>query len=165
MNDQSSNPNPVPPPNPPPGQSTSGGGNTPPPGGYSDWREQRRAERMARREARWQRHAGRHTGWFAGVILIILGVIFLLQQLNIPFLANWWALFILLPALWLFMAAWDSYQEAGHMTRRATGALVGGLFLTVLALVFLLNLGGGFLWPVLLIVGGAALLLTALLPE
>jgi len=162
MNDQGSNPNPIPSSNPPPGQTTSGGGNTPPPG---DWREMRRAERMSRREARWQRGAGRHTGWFAGVILILLGVIFLLQQLNIPFLANWWALFILLPAVWAFAAAWDNYREAGHMTRRATGGLIGGLFLTVLALVFLLNLGGGFLWPALLIVGGAALLLTALLPE
>jgi hypothetical protein len=165
MNDSSSNPNPVPPPNPPPGQSTPGGSNTPPSGGSSDWREQRRAERWARREARWQRRAGRHTGWFAGVILIILGLIFLLEQMNIPFLENWWALFILIPAFWAFIAAWDNYKEAGRMTRRATGGLVGGLFLTALTLVFLLILGGGFLWPALLILGGLALLLTAFLPE
>jgi uncharacterized membrane protein len=70
---------------------------TPPPA-YSDWREQRHAECQARREAHRQRHAGRPYGWIGGAILILLGGVFLLQNLNIPFLANWWALFILLPA-------------------------------------------------------------------
>jgi hypothetical protein len=129
--------------------------------GYRDWREQRRAERWARREERRQLYAGRHFVWIGGAILILLGVIFLLQNLGIPFLANWWALFILIPALWAYAAAWDSYREDGRLTRRGIGSLSGGILLTVLALALVLNLDFGLLWPVLLIAGGLALLATA----
>jgi hypothetical protein len=163
MDNQYPNPDPIPSPNPPPDQAS--GPANPPPASYPDWRDQRRAERFARREARWQRHAGRHTGWFAGILLIALGVILLLQQLKIPFLANWWALFILIPAFWAYVAAWDNYQENHRLTRRVAGSLTIAILLTVLALIFLFNLAGGFLWPALLIVGGLALLGSALLPQ
>jgi cation transport ATPase len=164
MNNQNPNPNQPLSTNVPP-DSTSGSGT--PPTSYHDWREQRRAERWARREARWQRHAGRHTGWFAGVLLIVVGVVLLLNQMNIPFFVNWWALFILIPAFWAFIAAWDSYQDNSKLTRRAAGSMTVGILLTILALIFLLNLNlaAGFLWPALLIVGGLALLGTSLLPE
>jgi len=166
MNDQNPNPNPTPSTNVPPEATPAPGApGNPPPASYHDWREQRRAERWARRERRWQRHAGRHTGWFAGVLLILLGVILLLEQMKIPFFANWWALFILIPAFWAFIAAWDSYQDASRLTRRAAGSLTVGILLTILALIFLLNLAAGIFWPALLIVGGLALLGTALLPE
>ena len=131
---------------------------------YRDWREQRRAERWARREARWQRYAGRPYGWIGGAILILLGVVFLLQNMGIPFPANWWALFILIPAFWAFVAVWESYRDNGRLTRGGTGSLAGGGLLTILALVFLLNVNVGLFWPVLLIVGGLVLLGTALLP-
>jgi hypothetical protein len=171
MSDQNMNPDQFPPDNLPP-DSTSGPGTppanvpgNPPPASMHDWREQRRAARWAHREARWQGHAGRHTGWFGGVLLIVLGVILLLQQLKIPFFANWWALFILIPAFWAFMAAWDTYQDNSRLTRRAAGSLVVGILLTGLALIFLFNLSSGYFWPALLIVGGLALLGTALLPQ
>jgi hypothetical protein len=147
-----------------PGSQPSGASPSAPPTVYGDWREQRRAERQARREARWQRRAGRSYAWIGGVILILLGVIFLLQNMGIPFLANWWALFILIPAFWAFVAAWDSYQDNGRLTRGGAGSLAGGTLLTILALVFLLNLNVGLFWPVLLIVGGVVLLVTTLLP-
>jgi hypothetical protein len=122
-------------------------------------------ERQARGEARWQRRAGRSYAWIGGAILILLGVVFLLQNMGIPFLANWWALFILIPAFWAFVAARDSYQDKGRLTRGGAGLLAGGILLTILALVFLLNLNVGMFWPVLLIVGGLVLLGTAVLPE
>ena len=162
--------------NPDPNQSSSanvapdapsnpGAAGNPPPAGTQDWRAQRRSERWARREARWQRRAGRHTGWIGGVFLILLGVIFLLQQMGIPFLANWWALLILIPAFWAYVAAWDSYQDGKRLTRRAAASLSVGILLTILALLFLLNVYSSFVWPALLIVGGLALVGSALVPE
>lgn len=136
-----------------------------PPPTYHDWREQRRAEHLARREARWQRHARRPYGWIGGVILILVGVVFLLQNMGIPFLMNWWALFILIPAFWGFVAAWDVYQNNGYLTRAGISSLTVGILLTMLAFVFLLNLYGGLFWPVLLIVGGLVLLGTAFFPR
>jgi hypothetical protein len=161
MNDQI--PEPIPSPNPPPEPAVTPG--VPPIS--QDWREQYRAERWARREARWQRRVKRQTGWFMGILLILLGLILLLNQLQVPFLTNWWALFILFPAFWSFAAAWDIIQESGRVTRRAGSSLAAGLLLTILALIFLFNfnLVGSLFWPVLLLAGGLALLATALLPE
>jgi hypothetical protein len=148
-----------------PGSQASGAPASTPPPEYRDWREQRRAERWASREARWQRRVGRPYGWIGGAILILLGVVFLLQNMGIPFLANWWALFILIPAFWAFVAAWDSYRDNGRLTRGGAGSLTGGILLTILALIFLSNLNLGLFWSVLLIVGGLVLLATVFLPE
>jgi hypothetical protein len=147
-----------------PGSQPAGAPAGTPPPAYGDWREQRRAERWARREARWHRRAGRPYGWIGGAILILMGVVFLLQNLNIAFLANWWALFILIPAFGAFAAACESYRNNGRLTRGGAGSLAGGTLLAILALAFLLNLNVGLFWPVLLIAGGLVLLGTALLP-
>lgn len=171
MNNQNQEPIPSPdPPESPPPTPPSGPANPPPgapastpPPVYGDWREQRRAERQARREARMQRHAGRPYGWIGGAILILLGVVFLLQNMGVLFPANWWALFILIPAFWAYSAAWDAYQDNSRLTRGGASSLTVGVLLTLLSLVFLLNLDIGLFWPVLLIIGGLVLLGTTLL--
>ena len=150
MNGQNSHPTPTPS-NPPPASP--------------DWREQRRAEHMARHEARWQRHGSRRSGWLWGALLVLLGVALLFENLGLAFLTNWWALFILIPAFWAYVGAWDIYRENSRLTRRAAGSLTTGILLTKLALIFLFNLTAGPYWPVLLILGGLALLATGLVPE
>jgi hypothetical protein len=137
--------------------------NTPNPP-YQSRHEQRRAERWARREARWQGRGGRHYGWVGGAILIFIGIIFLLQNMGYVFLFNWWALFILIPAFFLFVGAWDSYQQNGRLTRGAAFSLTWGCIFTLAALVFLFNVNLGLYWPILLIVGGVLLLASAFLP-
>ncbi len=155
MTTQTPNPEPTPTPSP----------TTPPPPPSGDWREQRHAERLARREARRQMYAGHHYGWFGGAILVLLGVIFLLQNLGIPVLVNWWALFILFPAYWSYVAAYNIYHNNGRMTQGAASSLTVAVLLTVLTLIFLLNLAFGALWPILLIVGGLLLLVSAFFPH
>jgi len=93
------------------------------------------------------------------------GVIFLLQNLGIAFPVNWWALFILIPAFWAYVAAWDIYQDSGRLTRSAAGSLTAGILLSILAMIFLSNVDFGLLWPALLIAGGMALISVAWLPE
>lgn len=141
-------------------------GSTPPPAGRGDWREQRRLERDARweeRAERW-RHRSNRSGLVWGSVLILLGVIFFLQNSGIALTFNWWAIFIFIPAFWSFVRAWDGYREENRLNRRTAGALVGGTLLTVVALVFLFNLSFSWLWPLLLILGGAALIMTGLIP-
>jgi hypothetical protein len=137
--------------------------NTPPPENY-DRHEPRRAERWARRETRWQRHAGRPYGWFGGLMLTLIGAAILMENLGLPFLTNWWALFILIPAFGAFFAAWEIYQDHGRLIAGAAGSLSVGILLTVLALVFLLGLDIGLFWPVLLMAGGLVLVATAFFP-
>lgn len=120
----------------------------------------------SRRERRAERRAHRHdaTPWLGGVILIVLGLIFLAQNFGVATLNNWWALFILIPAVGAFSAAWRRYQAAGEsLTSDALGSLIGGLILTAVSLTFLFNLklgaNGNLVWPILLILGGVAVLL------
>ncbi len=106
-----------------------------------------------------------HPAWIGGAILILIGFIFLVQNLTGFSLSNWWALFILIPAINAFGHAYNNYKNDGRLSGPVRRSLFGGLILTFVALVFLFNLNFGTLWPVLLILGGVVLLVNALLPE
>jgi len=99
-------------------------------------------------------------------VIILLGIIFLLQNMGLVVLGNWWALLLLVPAAGAFFGAWNGYRRTGgHFPPETRGALIGGLVLTVLAVFFLFELDWARLWPVFIIVGGIAALLGAVLPE
>jgi cation transport ATPase len=123
---------------------------------------QRRASRRAERRAR----RGGANAWVGGAILIIVGLILMAQNLGVVVLNNWWALFILIPAVGSFGTAWRRYQAAdGLLTSGVIGSLIGGCVLGAIALAFLFNLTLGLnwnlFWPLMLIVGGLSLLLQA----
>jgi hypothetical protein len=107
------------------------------------------------------RHAGR---WVPGLILIVLGAIFLLNNLANFQLNNWWALFILIPAVSSFVRAYDQYRRAGRLDRHARQSMFGGLLLTAVAAIFLFNLNWTLFGPILLILLGLTLLGNDLLP-
>jgi LiaF transmembrane domain len=125
----------------------------------SDERRMSRAERRAERRSR----RGGGAPWILGAILIVLGVGFLANSFGLIDFTNWWALFIFIPAIWSFAAAWRRYQAAGRVTSGALGSAIGGVVLSAVALAFLFNLELGLnwnlFWPLLLILGGLALLL------
>jgi hypothetical protein len=100
------------------------------------------------------RSKNRNSSWSAGLVLIALGMIFLLQNLAGVSFGNWWALFILIPAAWSFWRAWMLYHEDQHITHRVANAVYGGLFPFLVAMIFLLNLNWGKIWPIFLIVLG-----------
>ncbi|MAU01306.1 MAG: hypothetical protein CL608_29545 [Anaerolineaceae bacterium] len=105
---------------------------------------------------RVKRHSGNTTG---GLILIGIGTIFLLSQLTGFHLHNWWALFILIPALCKLNEAWQGYRADGRITHSTRGALIGGTLMAMVASVFLLNLSWSVFWPLVLIVLGVGALL------
>ena len=120
----------------------------------------RREERIARRaERRADRQAG-GLGWLAGLILIAIGVFYLLNNLGVlPDLTNWWALFLLLPAVGIFSAAVGAYRRnGGSWTPAVVGPLMGGMLLVGLSAAFLFGLDFGWLWPMFFIAGGLLLL-------
>jgi len=101
-----------------------------------------------------------------GVILILVGVVFLLQNMTGFYLNNWWALFILIPAFGSFSRGWQAVQDAdGKVTSHARGSLIGGLVLTAVAAILLFNLDWAIFGPFLLIAVGAVMLLNSLMPK
>ncbi|MCP4423676.1 MAG: hypothetical protein GY803_04205 [Chloroflexi bacterium] len=98
------------------------------------------------------------SNWLPGVILIAIGAVFLFTNLTGFHLHNWWALFILIPALSNFGNAWGSYQRHGRLTKSARGSLTGGMILTLIASAFLFSLDWGLIWPLFLIIGGVSAL-------
>ncbi len=147
----------LPPTTPPP---TTPPPTTPPPTteATTDWRALRQQERAERRA---ERHADHGYNWIGGIVLILLGSIFLLQNAGlIESFDNWWALFILIPAVGSFAAAWRIYQQSGNQwTSAATGSLISGLVLCSIVAIFLFGLDIGMWWPLFLILGGIAALL------
>ena len=123
----------------------------------------RQSAREERREERRARRGTTGTAWIGGVILILLGIIFLLQNVRGFYLNNWWALFILIPAIGSFASAWDIYQHNGRLTGPARGALIAGCVLLLVTATFLFSLNWGLVFPLLLVILGFVLLLNSLL--
>ena len=129
-----------------------------------DRRESRRQRRAERREVRGI--PGGST-WIVGLILIVLGGAFLLQNMGrfyFPF-TNWWALFILIPALSSLDRAYRAYKNAGNQfTAFARNAAFVGAILLIVAGLFLFNLNWTYFGPALLILVGVGVLANAMLP-
>lgn len=103
--------------------------------------------------------------WLWGLALIVLGGLFLAQNLLGFELNNWWALFIFIPAFGALGRALEQFRADGRFSSRVRGSLLGGVVLVVVSLVFLFDLQFQTLWPILLILGGIALLVNGLLPD
>ncbi len=99
--------------------------------------------------------------WF-GVVLILLGVIFLAQHFGDFSLQNWWALFILIPAFSAFGSAYGIWRKAGRFNFGVWSTFYGGLFPLTVALIFLFDLDWGEYWPVFVILGGLGMLISGL---
>ena len=128
-----------------------------------DQRSLRRQRLEARREARDDGGIG---AWVTGLVFICLGVLFLLQNMGmLTLMQNWWALFILIPAVGAFANAWRAFRKAdGRLTRAARGSIVGGLVLTLVAAAFLFSLDWAILGPILIILAGIGVLVNVTLP-
>jgi hypothetical protein len=130
------------------------------------------SEPMSRREARRQRREHRladpsqGSAWIVGIILIVLGGLFLIRTtgtVDIP-LTNWWALFILIPAVGALSAAWRMYREADNrLTIAARSSLLVGLVLTFITFMFLFEISWSYVGPILVIVVGIAIILNYML--
>jgi O-antigen/teichoic acid export membrane protein len=128
---------------------------TSPPPPPPDWRDIRRDERWERRQFRRNLRWGFGGSWVIGLVLIVLGVIFLARNFGYPIPSNWWAFLILIPAVGSFAAAWNMYLRSGReMTPPVRGSIIAGLILTALAIMLLLGIDFGKLWPVVLILLG-----------
>ncbi len=102
--------------------------------------------------------------WIAAAILIGVGVVFLFQNMGYAIPGNWWALFLLVPAVFALAGAWKSYRKnGGRFGPGMAGSLITALVLVALTLVFLFDLDVNWhvIWPAVLIVIGLGVLVRA----
>jgi hypothetical protein len=139
--------------------------------------DETQSEPLSRHEARLQRRAARRaalglsgsgTAWIGGLVLILLGVVFLLQNMGAIFFPfnNWWALFILIPAFGALSVSYQTYRAADNqLTTRSRNSLILGLILLALTGSFLFNLNMNIMGPVLIILAGLGILINAMMPK
>jgi cation transport ATPase len=104
----------------------------------------------------------RQPAWIVGGALILIGVVFLLRTVTGVELHNWWALFILIPAIGSLVTAWQMFVRNGRrFTAASRGPLIGGLVLLGISAIFLFSIDWAIAWPFILIIAGAGVLLSA----
>lgn len=96
-----------------------------------------------------------------GVLLVLLGVIFLAQNFGYPVPEKWWTIFLLVPALGASFAAWNAYQRDGKLNGETIAAILGAVTLLVIAAALIFDFAWGMLWPLALIAVGGGILLRA----
>ncbi|MFA5836168.1 MAG: hypothetical protein WC837_04345 [Bellilinea sp.] len=98
--------------------------------------------------------------WIWGLIFIIGGVILLAQQVGwLGARYNWWALFILVPALASLGGGFSELQRSGRFGAAVRAGLGGGLILLTLSLMFLFGLDWSKWWPLMVLVAGLTIFL------
>ncbi len=105
---------------------------------------------------------GRRSGWIVGGVLIVLGVYFIVQHVAGFTLRNWWALFILIPAIGSLVTSYQMYERNDRrFTAASRGPLVGGVVLLAVTAVFLFSLDWAVVWPFFIILVGLGVLFSA----
>jgi hypothetical protein len=103
-------------------------------------------------------YGGEGASLVVGLILIVLGVVFFLQQSGyLALTENWWAAFIYVGAVACFANAWRAYRSSDAFGPQATGSLTWGLVLTVVGSIFWFNLLWDVWWPAILIAVGVGI--------
>ena len=97
-----------------------------------------------------------------GGVLIVLGVFFIIQHVAGFTLNNWWALFILIPAIGSLVTSFQMYvKNDRRFTAASRGPLIGGLLLVALSAVFLFGIPWAWAWPLFVILAGLGILLSS----
>ena len=91
---------------------------------------------------------------YGGLIMIAVGVVFLVMQYSDIRFDNWWALFILIPALLAWSKAASLWKAAGRMNQGVISTLAGSLIPLFIASIFLFNWDWGRIWPGFIILAG-----------
>lgn len=91
---------------------------------------------------------------YVGIPMMVLGIVFLVINFTQQSLANWWALFFLVPIAFIVMNALRSRSEVGYLDQGARATLVGAMFMFLLMLVFLFEMDWGKIWPAFLVISG-----------
>ena len=97
--------------------------------------------------------------WIGALVLIAIGAIFFLRNFGLELPQNWWALFILIPAVGSLGNAGRLYAREG-LSGAALGSLITGIGFVALTGIFIfgIDINWDLIWPVIPIVIGLGVL-------
>ncbi len=96
---------------------------------------------------------------WGGLALVLFGSAFFVSAVFGFRLENWWALFILMPALVMFGGGWAlPRQDNGRFSLGSRFFFASGLVVSVVAGMFLLNMDWSVWWPLMIAAPGFSLL-------
>jgi hypothetical protein len=97
--------------------------------------------------------------WIVGFSFLLMGVIFLVQNLTGWQMDDWWYLFLIVPAFASFITAWQRSKESEQIQSwRILRPLALGLFLLAMMFVLIFNLGWFMIPAGLLLIAGILLI-------
>lgn len=114
----------------------------------------------SRESSAWDWRMSGSNSWIWGAVLILVGGLLLLQTFypDLPVIinaGNWWAIIILVFGVNMIGRGWTIFQHNG----RIWGPLLWGVLMVGFSLTQLLTFAASaYVWPVLLILGGLAVL-------
>jgi peptidoglycan/LPS O-acetylase OafA/YrhL len=123
-----------------------------------DWREQRREWR---RECREDRHRHPFQGLFVGLILVLLGSLFLANQQGWIAGDNWWQ-YLVIGLGSIFIISGLAQNRSSDYRHGLYWKFVAGAVLILIGILSIFSVSQW--WPAVLIVAGVALLLRFLRP-
>ena len=106
------------------------------------------------------------SSWFVGVVLIIVGLAFIVENLDLPYIkeGNWWAVFLLIPIAAILDDIFRITSSGGEGKAGAIASkMVGLCIVATVMVIFLFGINLGIYWPVLLIAAGVVFLAAALI--
>ena len=97
---------------------------------------------------------------FIGIILVVLGIVFFLQQTgNMTEHFNWWVLFILIPAVSSLTGMYYAIRNTGTFNQTARSAAGSAVVFFTLAFMFLFGLDWAIYWPLMVLAVGFSILI------
>jgi hypothetical protein len=100
------------------------------------------------------------SAWIIGAVITVLGTVLLMQNTGtLPQnLGNWWALFLMIPAIAGLGEAVSELQTSGSLSKKGRAGLIFGVVLTMITATFIFNLNEKIYGPIILMCAGLGIL-------
>ncbi len=100
--------------------------------------------------------------FFWPVVLIVVGIVLFIQNLNVGMHLNWWAVFIYIPVVTSLTGAFQDLRRDGKFSEAVAGNLGSAVMVGTIATMLLLGVDWARWWPLTILAAGASMFINGL---